>query len=157
VFTRGPQRCVWHAGAIALEARKSAILESALDCWITMDHQGRVVEFNPAVDVGGLPRPGRWRPRRRWPGWPRRRLQRRRPRRPRSSLSCATYQQRSGLRPGLAGAPQKPHYSGWPASRRAMVLIWPSFAGSKCVPPKTRWIGLLVAVLAASTIFSMVG
>jgi PAS domain S-box-containing protein len=25
-------------------------LESALDCWITTDHQGRVVEFNPAVE-----------------------------------------------------------------------------------------------------------
>jgi two-component system, cell cycle sensor histidine kinase and response regulator CckA len=34
----------------ALEARKSAILESALDCLVTMDHQGRVVEFNPAAE-----------------------------------------------------------------------------------------------------------
>jgi PAS domain S-box-containing protein len=34
----------------AVEARKSAILESALDCWITMDHQGRVAEFNPAAE-----------------------------------------------------------------------------------------------------------
>jgi PAS domain S-box-containing protein len=32
----------------ASEARKSAILETALDCVITMDHEGRVVEFNPA-------------------------------------------------------------------------------------------------------------
>lgn len=32
------------------EARKSAILESALDCIITMDHEGRVVEFNPAAE-----------------------------------------------------------------------------------------------------------
>ena len=29
------------------EARKGAILESALDCVITMDHEGRVVEFAP--------------------------------------------------------------------------------------------------------------
>jgi two-component system, cell cycle sensor histidine kinase and response regulator CckA len=34
----------------AAEARKSAILESALDCWITMDHRGRVAEFNPAAE-----------------------------------------------------------------------------------------------------------
>lgn len=34
----------------ALEARQSAILESALDCIITMDHHGRVVEFNPAAE-----------------------------------------------------------------------------------------------------------
>ena len=32
------------------EARKSAILETALDCIITMDHEGRVVEFNPAAE-----------------------------------------------------------------------------------------------------------
>lgn len=32
------------------EARKSAILESALDCIITMNHEGRVVEFNPAAE-----------------------------------------------------------------------------------------------------------
>ncbi|MCG3110630.1 MAG: PAS domain S-box protein [Candidatus Manganitrophus sp. SB1] len=32
------------------EARKTAILESALDCIITMDHQGRVIEFNPASE-----------------------------------------------------------------------------------------------------------
>jgi two-component system, cell cycle sensor histidine kinase and response regulator CckA len=34
----------------ATEARKSAILESALDCWVSMDDQGRVVEFNPAAE-----------------------------------------------------------------------------------------------------------
>src|SRR5207245_6031292 len=27
-----------------------AILESALDCIITMDHQGKVLEFNPAAE-----------------------------------------------------------------------------------------------------------
>ena len=32
------------------EARKSAILETALDCIITMDHEGNVVEFNPAAE-----------------------------------------------------------------------------------------------------------
>jgi len=32
------------------EALKTAILDSALDCVITMDHEGRVVEFNPAAE-----------------------------------------------------------------------------------------------------------
>lgn len=32
------------------EARKTAVLESALDSIITMDHQGRVLEFNPAAE-----------------------------------------------------------------------------------------------------------
>jgi PAS domain S-box-containing protein len=35
----------------ASEARKGAILESALDCVITIDHEGRIVEFNPAAEV----------------------------------------------------------------------------------------------------------
>ena len=34
----------------ASEARKSAIFETALDCIITMDHEGKVVEFNPAAE-----------------------------------------------------------------------------------------------------------
>ncbi len=32
------------------EVRKSAILEAALDCIITMDHRGRIVDFNPAAE-----------------------------------------------------------------------------------------------------------
>ena len=32
------------------EARKRAILESALDCIITMDHAGLVVDWNPAAE-----------------------------------------------------------------------------------------------------------
>ena len=32
------------------EARTRAILESAMDCIITMDHQGRVVDWNPAAE-----------------------------------------------------------------------------------------------------------
>jgi len=32
------------------EARKAAILESALDAIITMDHRGNIVEFNPAAE-----------------------------------------------------------------------------------------------------------
>lgn len=39
------------------EARKTAILESALDGVITIDHEGRVVEFNPAAEkMFGWPR-----------------------------------------------------------------------------------------------------
>ncbi|MGI8783727.1 MAG: PAS domain S-box protein [Acidobacteriota bacterium] len=32
------------------EARKTAIVETALDCIITMDHEGKIVEFNPAAE-----------------------------------------------------------------------------------------------------------
>jgi two-component system, cell cycle sensor histidine kinase and response regulator CckA len=32
------------------EARKAAVLESALDCIVTMDHTGRIIEFNPAAE-----------------------------------------------------------------------------------------------------------
>jgi len=32
------------------EERMRSVLESALDCVITMDHQGRVIEFNPAAE-----------------------------------------------------------------------------------------------------------
>ena len=32
------------------DARNRAILETALDCIITMDAKGRVVEFNPAAE-----------------------------------------------------------------------------------------------------------
>jgi PAS domain S-box-containing protein len=37
-------------GLLASEQRKGAMLESALDCVITIDHEGRVVEFNPAAE-----------------------------------------------------------------------------------------------------------
>ena len=32
------------------EARKGAILTAALDCIITIDHEGRIIEFNPAAE-----------------------------------------------------------------------------------------------------------
>ena len=32
------------------EARKTAVLESALDAIITIDHEGAIVEFNPAAE-----------------------------------------------------------------------------------------------------------
>jgi PAS domain S-box-containing protein len=33
------------------EARKAAIVETALDCIISMDHEGRIIEFNPAAEA----------------------------------------------------------------------------------------------------------
>jgi PAS domain S-box-containing protein len=32
------------------EARKTAILNAALDCIVTIDHEGRIIEFNPAAE-----------------------------------------------------------------------------------------------------------
>jgi PAS domain S-box-containing protein len=32
------------------EARKAAVLETALDCIVTIDHEGRILEFNPAAE-----------------------------------------------------------------------------------------------------------
>ena len=32
------------------EARKTAILNSAIDCIITIDHEGSITEFNPAAE-----------------------------------------------------------------------------------------------------------
>jgi PAS domain S-box-containing protein len=41
----------------ASEARKTSILESALDAIITMDHEGKILEFNPAAEkTFGYPR-----------------------------------------------------------------------------------------------------
>ena len=34
----------------AKEARHRAMLDAALDCVVTMDHEGRVVDFNPAAE-----------------------------------------------------------------------------------------------------------
>lgn len=34
----------------ASETRKSAILDAVLDCIITIDHHGKVLEFNPAAE-----------------------------------------------------------------------------------------------------------
>ena len=46
----GIERKQAESARLISEARKSAILASALDCIITMDHEGRVVEFNPAAE-----------------------------------------------------------------------------------------------------------
>lgn len=46
-----------HDSLEASETRKAAILESALDGLITIDHRGHVVEFNPAAErIFGYPR-----------------------------------------------------------------------------------------------------
>ncbi len=39
------ERALWES-----ETRKRAILESALDCMITADHEGKILEFNPAAE-----------------------------------------------------------------------------------------------------------
>src|SRR3954451_4422373 len=44
------QRCRAEQAVRASEARKTAILDSAFDCIITMDHHGNVVEVNRAVE-----------------------------------------------------------------------------------------------------------
>ena len=44
------ERCRAQAALRASDARKSAILDSAFDCIITMDHLGRVVEVNRATE-----------------------------------------------------------------------------------------------------------
>lgn len=47
----------WEAELRTSEARKSAILDSALDCVVTVDHEGRIVEFNSAAERAfGRPR-----------------------------------------------------------------------------------------------------
>ncbi len=33
------------------EARKAAVIETALDCVITIDHEGKILEFNPAAEM----------------------------------------------------------------------------------------------------------
>ena len=46
----GIERKQADAGLRQSEARKAAIVETALDCIITADHEGRIVEFNPAAE-----------------------------------------------------------------------------------------------------------
>ncbi len=44
------ERAQKDAALKASEARKTAILDSALDCVVTIDHQGCITEFNPAAE-----------------------------------------------------------------------------------------------------------
>jgi GAF domain-containing protein len=54
------------------EARKTAILNSALDCIVTIDHEGCITEFNPAAELTfGYRRTRCWA--RSWQRWPSRR------------------------------------------------------------------------------------
>jgi PAS domain S-box-containing protein len=48
--TELPERAQWETELRASEARKAAILETALDAVITMDPEGRIVEFNRAAE-----------------------------------------------------------------------------------------------------------
>lgn len=43
-------RAVAEAGERASAAWRGAVIEAALDCIITMDHEGRILEFNPAAE-----------------------------------------------------------------------------------------------------------
>jgi PAS domain S-box-containing protein len=44
------ERTSWEAELRASEARKTAILNSVLDSIVTIDHEGRIIEFNPAAE-----------------------------------------------------------------------------------------------------------
>jgi len=44
------ERAQNHAALLQSEARKAAILDSALDCIVTIDHEGRITEFNLAAE-----------------------------------------------------------------------------------------------------------
>jgi PAS domain S-box-containing protein len=44
------ERTSWEAELRASEARKAAILDSVFDCIITIDHEGRIIEFNRAAE-----------------------------------------------------------------------------------------------------------
>ena len=50
VAERAAELAAANEGLWKSEARKSAILDSALDCIVTIDHEGRITEFNPAAE-----------------------------------------------------------------------------------------------------------
>ncbi len=50
VEERAAELAAANEGLWKSEARESAILASALDCIVTIDHEGRITEFNPAAE-----------------------------------------------------------------------------------------------------------
>jgi PAS domain S-box-containing protein len=50
VAERAAELAAANEGLWRSEARETAILNSALDCIVTMDHEGRITEFNPAAE-----------------------------------------------------------------------------------------------------------
>jgi PAS domain S-box-containing protein len=50
VGERAAELAAANEGLWKSEARKTAILDSALDCIVTIDHEGRITEFNPAAE-----------------------------------------------------------------------------------------------------------
>jgi PAS domain S-box-containing protein len=50
VAERAAQLAAANEGLWKSEARETAILNSALDCIVTIDHEGRITEFNPAAE-----------------------------------------------------------------------------------------------------------
>jgi PAS domain S-box-containing protein len=50
VEERAAELAAANQGLWKSEARKTAILDSALDCIVTIDHEGRITEFNPAAE-----------------------------------------------------------------------------------------------------------
>src|SRR5262249_38662807 len=50
VPTDSAEREEWEAELRASEARKTAILEAALDCLITIDQEGNILDFNQAAE-----------------------------------------------------------------------------------------------------------
>ncbi len=50
VEERAAELAAANEGLWKSEARKTAILDSALDCIVTIDHEGRITEFNPAAE-----------------------------------------------------------------------------------------------------------
>jgi len=50
MLPRAPTFQLTHADAGAADVRREAMLEAALDCIVTMDADGRVVDFNAAAE-----------------------------------------------------------------------------------------------------------
>jgi len=49
--SRTAERDQWESELHASEARKAAVLEASLDCIVTIDQEGRILDFNPAAEM----------------------------------------------------------------------------------------------------------